>query len=131
MIALDTNVLVRFLVEDDAKQSRRAAALIERCAAEGEAMFLSDIVLVETCWVLERAYGFSRSEISGVLRALSTARQMAFCSSDRFSRALRAYEKGRAGFADYMVFEQAKESGCARVATFDKVLLKEPGFVSP
>ena len=75
MIALDTNVLVRYLVEDDAKQSAAAAALIDRVIADDETLFVSDVVVCETVWVLSVSYRVGRKEIAGVLRNLLRARQ--------------------------------------------------------
>jgi predicted nucleic-acid-binding protein len=70
VIALDTNVLVRFLVEDDAKQSAAAAAVVERAVAADEPLFVSDLVLCETVWVLSGSYRVPRAEIIALLREL-------------------------------------------------------------
>ena len=63
MKALDTNVLVRYLVQDDPGQGRKAAAYIERAAEAGDEILISNIVLCETVWVLDTAYGYDKSEI--------------------------------------------------------------------
>jgi predicted nucleic-acid-binding protein len=131
MIALDTNVLVRYLVEDDQKQSRRAARLVETALADDEPLFISDIVVCETVRVLASAYGFSRAEIVDVLGSLLRAKSVVFSSTDRLSSALEAYRRGKGDFADYLIREQAHTHGADQVATFDKPLLKEPGFVAP
>lgn len=131
MIALDTNVLVRFLVVDDPNQSKRAAKFIAKAVTEDETIFICDIVLMETVWVLERSYRFTRDEIASTIQKLLSARNVEFSSSDLIAGALRAYRKGRAGFADYMIREQAKEYDCRVIATFDKTLLREPGFIEP
>ena len=130
MIALDTNVLVRYLVEDDAKQTALAAALIDRAVADGEPLFVSDIVVCETVWVLSVSYDVRRAEIASVLRNLFRARHLAFNAADQLVRALEAYEAGKGDFADYFIREQARFADCESVATFDRVLLKERGFVS-
>lgn len=131
MKALDTNVLVRFLVEDDAAQSARAAALIEEAVAADERLYVSDVVLCELVWVLGAAYEFRRAEISAVLAELTRARHVRFDSSDRVSRCVRAFADGRGDFADYVIREQARAAGYDEVATFDRVLLKQDGFSSP
>ena len=131
MIAIDTNVLVRFLVEDDPEQSRRAAELFRRSVEQDLVIFVPDVVLVETVWVLERSYHMRRNEILPALRRLLAAREVSFASSDRLDRALRDWERGRGGFADYVIREQAREAGCSVVATFDRALLGEPGFAAP
>ena len=131
MIAVDTNVLVRFLVEDDPRQSRRAAALIERAVRNEEEIFLSEIVLCETVWVLGSAYGFSRDQVVETLTGLLRARNLAFESKDRLFRAVEAYARGRGDFADYLIREHARSAGRAEVLTFDRPLLKEQGFAQP
>ncbi|MFC2173959.1 PIN domain-containing protein [Acidobacteriota bacterium] len=131
MIALDTKVLVRFLVSDDAVQSKKAKEFIEKNIRKDTRLFLSDIVLVEAFWVLNRSYGFSKEDIVRVFRMLIAARNLEFESTDRTARALRSYETGRADFSDYVIHEIAVENGCNAVATFDKKLLKEKGFVKP
>lgn len=131
MIALDTNVLVRFLVEDDEAQTERAARLIEGAISQGDRLFITDIVLCETVWVLGRSYKVGRAEIAMVLRRLLHADHLAFSDLDRLSRALDAFSVGAGDFADYVIREQALAVGCTRVATFDKALLEETGFHAP
>ena len=131
MIALDTNVLVRFLVEDDEAQSRRASRLIENARKRDETLFISDIVMCETVWVLSMSYRFSRSEIAGVLGDLLRGRGVVFSSSDSLARALQAYVAGKGDFADYLIREHARAAGADTVATFDRALLKDQGFSKP
>ena len=129
MIALDTNLLVRYVVEDDARQSALAAALIHRAIANDEYLFVSDVVVCELVWVLSVAYQFGRAAIAALLRDVLRARHLQFAATDQLVRALDAYEAGRGDFADYLVREHAQRAECESVATFDKVLLKERGFV--
>ncbi len=131
MIAVDTNVLVRFLVEDDETQTRAAASLIARAGRADEPLYVSDIVACEVVWVLSARYGFPKAEIIAALRKLLHARQLTFRASDVLLRALEAYASGRADFADYVIREDAVAAGCDSVATFDKALLKEAGFARP
>ena len=131
MIALDTNVLIRFLVEDDGAQSRRATKLIEGAVARDEQLFISDTVMCETVWVLSSAYRFSRAEIVDALSQLLRARSVVFSSTDSIARALDAYRKERGDFADYLIREHARSAGAETVATFDGALLKESGFSKP
>jgi predicted nucleic-acid-binding protein len=130
VIALDTNVLVRFVVEDDPAQTERARACLQRIVDAGSTAFVPDIVLCEIVWVLESSYKLRRPEIVRALSKLLRASHLAFLSPDPLARALEAYEAGRGGFADYLIREQAKAYGCEAVATFDGDLLKEPGFVA-
>jgi predicted nucleic-acid-binding protein len=131
MIALDTNILVRFLVEDDPEQTGRARALLAKTVESGDRCFVSDIVLCELVWVLERSYKTAREEIARVLGRLLRARHLAFVSVEELSRALEAYGAGRGGFSDYVIREHATANGCDALATFDRVLLPEPVFFAP
>jgi predicted nucleic-acid-binding protein len=131
MIALDTNVLVRFLVEDDIAQAAKATALIEQAISDGATIFISDVVLCETVWVLSSRYGFSRAEVETVLGHLLHAAHLSFSSPSQYARALAAYSTSKGDFADYVIREHAFAAGCTVVATFDQALLKETGYQSP
>ncbi|MDQ6611270.1 MAG: type II toxin-antitoxin system VapC family toxin [Gemmatimonadota bacterium] len=130
MIALDTNVLVRYVVEDDPRQSALATALIHRAIASDESLFVSDIVVCETVWVLRISYHIARAEIATLLRSLFRARHLAFRAANELQRALDAYENGKGDFADYLIREHGRSAEYESVATFDKVLLKERGFIA-
>ena len=131
MIALDTNVLVRFLVVDDKAQSAKAAGLVDRAVARNETLFVSDVVICETVWVLLSAYQVSRAEVSDILGQLLKATHLSFRDVDGLVRALEAFVAGKGDFADYVIQEHARAAGCEGVATFDRALLKEEGFVAP
>jgi predicted nucleic-acid-binding protein len=131
LIALDTNVIIRFLVGDDVKQARRARALVQRLGEEDERAYVSDVVLCEVVWVLTRSYGFDRRPIVQVLIQLLAARQLLFDSVEHLSRALEAYASGKGDFADYLIREHATRVGCDSVVTFDNKLLSEVGFAPP
>lgn len=131
MIAVDTNVLVRFLVRDDARQHRVAAALVEKANASGEPLFVSELVLCELVWVLRYSYKVRRAELAETLRLLLHSRQLRLANRELISRAVDSYEAGKGDFADYVIQEQAKHNGAATVATFDAALLAEDGFSAP
>ena len=130
MIALDTNVLVRFLVEDDEAQTERVRAFLAQTIGTGEKCFISDVVLCEIVWVLERRYKLSHVEISQALERLLNAQHLAFASVDLLYRALDAYRSGQGDFADYVIREHALAHACGGVATFDGDLLTEHGFLA-
>lgn len=131
MIALDTNVLVRFIVEDDARQTAAATKLIDHAVAADQPLFVSSIVLCEFVWVLAGSYRVSRAEIGRVLRELLRARHLAFDAPDQLVRALDAFLQSNGNFADYLIREQGRAAGCDTVATFDRALHKERGFMAP
>lgn len=130
MIALDTNVLVRYLVADDPKQSSAAVQLINRCADKGESIFISQLVLCELVWVLSYAYDFARKEIAALLNDLRRAAQLEIENPDQVGRALERYGSSRGDFADYLIAERAVAHGCTSIATFDRALRSDPRFVS-
>jgi predicted nucleic-acid-binding protein len=131
MTGLDTSVLVRLLVEDDAEQTAGARALVQRAGDAGEPLFVSELVACELVWVLESAYGFRREEIAGALAGLLDARQLLFRDRDALRRSLESFGDGGGDFSDYVGRELALQAGCESVATFDRALLREAGFVRP
>ncbi len=131
MIALDTNVLVRYLVEDDPVQSAQAARLIEGAIEREEELFVSQIVLCELVWVLSFAYDFSRAEIAPVLNQLRRGARLVAEGPDAVRRATESYSGGKGDFADYLIAETSIAHGCSSVATFDRALLDDGRFRSP
>ena len=130
MISLDTNVLVRILVADDPRQTHKATELIKLLDENDEEAHVSDIVLCELVWVLGSGYGHDRDAIAAALTRLLAAKQLRFDSAETVFRALKAYEKGKGDFADYLIREHARSAGCDTVVTFDKKLLNEEMFGS-
>ena len=121
MIALDTNVLVRFLVNDDRAQAEAARALLGRLTPERPG-FVCREVAVEVVWVLERAYGLSRDRITTALEELVSADSLLFEAGDDVIRAAYGYRGGGAGFADRMIAAAARRSGAVALYTFDRRL---------
>ncbi|MGH8403114.1 MAG: PIN domain-containing protein [Gammaproteobacteria bacterium] len=120
MIALDTNVLVRYIVQDDTAQAKKAAALIEsRCTSESPG-FVDVVVLCELVWVLETAYGYGRDIVARVVRQLLGTAELAVASADQAWTALRAYESSSGDFADYLIAIRNRDAGCTATFTFDK-----------
>ena len=107
MIALDTNVLVRYLLNDDAAQAGAARTLIAELSLDAPG-FVCREVLVELVWVLERAYGFSRDRIASVLEGLYTIRVLQIEAADDVVRAAYEYRRGGAEFADRMIAAAAR-----------------------
>lgn len=130
MIALDTNVLVRALVGDEPGQATLAVAMIVRGTTTGETFFISDIVVCESIWVLNIRYNFGRARIATFLRDLFRASHLEFRARDELLRALDAFDNGKGDFSDYLIREHASSAGAETFATFDKLLLRENGFIA-
>ena len=128
MIALDTNVLVRLLVEDDERQLGRALAVLEPRWERGESTLLSDVVLAELEWVLDSAYSVRRDDIVRSLRALLGDSRFAFEDRKRIDEAARRYEAGSGDLSDYLIGLNAFRAGAETTLTFDRALRAEPGF---
>lgn len=127
MIGLDTNALVRFLVQDDPDQAAVATAFVAGLT-EAEAGFVSREVLVELVWVLERAYGLSRADIAKALDGLLEARELVIEAADRAAVAVDRYRKGGPGFADQMIALAGQGAGCRDTVSFDRKAAGLPGM---
>ncbi len=119
MIALDTNVLVRYLVADDAKQAEAARVLLAGLTAE-QCGFVCREVTVELVWVLERAYRFSRDRIATVLEELVATEELELEAVDDVARAAPSYRRGGADFSDLMIAAAARRAGAHPLYTFDR-----------
>lgn len=131
MIGLDTNVLVRYLTQDEAEQSAAANRLIdERCTTE-EPGLVSLVVLCELVWVLRSAYGCGKETIADLLEQLLTAAELKVANEQIAWRALRAYQQGPADFPDYCILLANREAGCTRTYSFDRKLSQRPEVAIP
>lgn len=130
MIGLDTNVLVRLLTRDDETQAEKARALLDEHADEDGALFVSDVVLAELVWTLDRAYGFGRQDIATAVMALANNATLGFESREVIRQAQALYSRSKAGFADCLILAKARAAGCSSLATFDKGLRGLPGALS-
>jgi predicted nucleic-acid-binding protein len=119
---LDTNVLVRYLTEDDPRQSRRAAALVAEAVSGGGRLFVSAVVLCELVWVLRGAYSLDRPTIAMALDRILATGQLEIDIKDVVREALEDYRTGSGDFADYVIGRRGREAGCERTVTFDRRL---------
>ena len=119
MIALDTNVLARYLVRDDEQQAESARALLESLTTECPGFACREVV-VELVWVLERAYGVSRDRIATILQELVATQGLVVEAADDVARAAFRYQAGGPGFSDLMVLAAAKRAGARPLYTFDR-----------
>jgi predicted nucleic-acid-binding protein len=130
MIGIDTNVLVRFLVEDDHAQFERAQKLIKRQASEGEGVSINLLVLLETEWVLRSRYDLSKNEIADALSGLLDSTEVRVEDEATVERALFVWKDSAAEFADCLIGERYRELGCHATASFDTRALKVPAFIA-
>lgn len=128
MIAVDTNVLVRALVDDPA-EARQSAAARARLKAGGE-VYVPQVVQVEMVWVLETAHALNRAEVVSILDHLRENAAFHLQSRDRFESALAEYRRGPADFSDYLILAESRARS-ARLVTFDKRLLKSADTQTP
>jgi len=119
MIALDTNVLVRFLVQDDPLQAQLATKLIDQFTDDARG-FVSREVLIELVWVLERGYRLGRAEIAFALDGLLSATELDIEGSDEVAPAIELYRNDGFGFADLMIAAAARRVGAVELVTFDQ-----------
>jgi predicted nucleic-acid-binding protein len=122
MTGLDTNVLVRYLTQDDPGHARRAEAVLTEAASKGERCFIGSIVLCELTWVLRGAYGRPKGDVVRTLDLILATRQFDIGDKDLVREALDAYRHGRADFADYLIGATHRSAGCDDTVTFDRRL---------
>ena len=120
MIGLDTNVLVRYLTQDDAVQSAKTNQLIEQTITDGNRFFINQIVLCELVWVLTRAYNYPKSDVVQVIEKILLTRHFEIEDKNTVSQALNYYKTSRADFADCLIGVKNSKNGCETTLSFDK-----------
>jgi predicted nucleic-acid-binding protein len=129
VIGLDTNILLRFIVKDDAAQFELVSNFIRKLRDEGKTMYITDVVLSEIIWTLRTGYKYKKSALLRALQGMTDTADLIFESEDLIESVISAYQKGRGDFTDYLIAERCYAAGCESLATFDKALLREKGFV--
>jgi len=130
MPALDTNALVRYVVQDDTTQLAAAKRLIRRCISEGHALFVPVTVALELEWVLRASFEYTKDEVMEVLSSLFSAAELTFESERGLEVALQLYREGSADFADCLHIALAAQAGELPLWTFDKRAAKVNGAQS-
>jgi predicted nucleic-acid-binding protein len=125
---LDTNILVRYLTQDHPAQSAAAAREIEQAARSGIKLVIGPIVLCELVWVLESAYGHSRTEVAGALDRILRTAQFEVLEKDLLWPAVEDYRRGPGDFADYYIGRRHRQAGAERTLTFDQHLKNSSHF---
>jgi len=127
MPALDTNVLVRYLVADEVAQQRVAKQFINRCVNEGLGLFVPVTVVLELEWVLRSSFGFIKDDVMATLARLFSSVELRFESERALEVALQLYRKGSADFADCLHVALAAQANEQPLWTFDKTAARVSG----
>ena len=128
MRGLDTNVLVRYLTQDDPRQSKRANAVIENALAREDRLHVDTIVLCELVWVLRAAYQLDRATIAAALLQMIDAAQLSLDDRDLVREAAHRYRNGPGDFADYAIALSNLAAGCETTLTFDRAHKRDELF---
>lgn len=132
MIGLDTNVLVRYLAQDDARQAALATRLIEKELSAAERGFISLVVLVELCRVLKRLYSASAAELLAAVEDLLNTPQFHLERRELVAatvRTLKAGKGAKADFVDALIAQLAAAEGCSHTVSFNKAAVRSAGMV--
>jgi predicted nucleic-acid-binding protein len=131
MIGLDTNILVRYLTQDDLVQSPQAREIMERQLTEKNPGFISIVATVELVWVLENAYKFSGREIAAAVERVLQIDVVVVQNEQEVFTAVATLKEGRGSFADALIAALGSWANCSRTLTFDRKALGIPGFAMP
>ena len=127
MIGLDTNVLVRYLMQDDPRQAKKATQLIESLTLDAPG-FIPVVAVLELSWVLTSSYGLTREQFSQALDAILRTKEFVVDRADQVFRALSIFKAGSADFADCLIERSAAAAGCDQTVTFDVGAAKVAGM---
>ncbi|MGZ5652282.1 MAG: PIN domain-containing protein [Usitatibacter sp.] len=128
MIGLDTNVIVRYVTQDDARQSAAASRLFERVLTTERPGFVGLVTLCEIAWVLADCYDAGKARIAMVIEGLLGSRQLVVEEAEVVWKALQAWEESSADFSDALLGQVLRARGCEKVVTFDKAAARLPDF---
>jgi predicted nucleic-acid-binding protein len=128
MTGLDTNILVRYLTQDDPIQSPKATEIIERRLTEENPGFVSIVAMVETVWVLDRAYGLAAHQIAAAVERMLQTDVLVVENEQEVFTAMIALKQGRGSFADALIAGLGTRAGCVSTLTFDHKALRVSGF---
>ena len=127
MIGIDTNILVRFLAQDDPSQCLRAEKFLASLSGD-EPGFISLAVLGELVWVMQRSYGDTKETTLAFLENFLRAEEMVVENADVVWQAVHAYAHSNADFVDCLIERSANDAGCAHTFTLDTKAAKTAGM---
>jgi predicted nucleic-acid-binding protein len=127
MKGLDTNVLVRYIMQDDAKQAPKANQFIDSLSADNPG-FISIVCVIELFWVLTSCYDLSNAQVTQALETMMRAKSFVIERPEQVARALNVFKTGKADFADCLIHRSAIDAGCTETMTFDVSAAKHAGM---
>jgi predicted nucleic-acid-binding protein len=125
MIGIDTNILIRYLTQDDVEQAKTVEALLDKYLTKPKSVLINNIVMCKLVWVLDRGYKYSKNQIIEVVRQILSTEEFAFENQKVLWLALEQFEKKRLDFSDILIGQINKDQGCEYTFTFDKLALEE------
>lgn len=128
MIGVDTNVLLRLLLRDDAAQSAAAEKMFAASVSVEEPAVINAITLSEAVWALRNVYALPKENVLAILDGLLAQSDVEIVPEEAVRRALTAWSRGSAEFADYLVAEINRAIGCTTTFTFDRAAATADGF---
>jgi predicted nucleic-acid-binding protein len=131
MMGLDTNILIRYLTQDDPVQSLKATEIIEHRLSPANTGFVSVVTIAEVVWVLDRAYGLTAREIAAAIERMLQVEVLVVENEQEVFAAMVALKQGHGAFADALIAELGARVGCIYTLTFDKKALRLPRFKLP
>lgn len=127
MIGLDTNVLVRYIMQDDIKQSPKATRIVESLTAESPG-FVPLVAIVELGWVLSSAYELSQPQLIEAFEALLRTKELVLERGETAWKGLRLMQRSGGDFADCLIACSAEAAGCAKTMTFNRGAARNGGM---
>lgn len=129
MIGIDTNILVRYLTQDNSEQAKVVEQLFNEYATSPQSVFINNIVLCELIWVLERGYKYSKESITKVIKHILSTKEFSFENQELLWLALNQYSQKKLDFSDALIGEINKSASCTSTFTFDKAAITADNFV--
>jgi predicted nucleic-acid-binding protein len=128
MIGLDTNILVRLVMQDDPKQTKQVIDFLSKAQDAKVPLFINNVVLCELVWVLLRGYKKSKVDIVLFLMELLYTKNVCFSNKEILRHAIELYKKGKGDFADYLTAAYNNDKKCSHTYSFDEMLIQEKIF---
>lgn len=128
MIGLDTNVLVRYIVKDDKRQSEKAVSFIRNAVLNGDKLYINCVVICELIWVLGYSYQFNKHDITQTIGKILTTKQFEIEHKEIVRNAIIDYSLGKGDLPDYLIGLINEQQGCIHTVTFDRALKNSTTF---